>query len=694
MFKFYLLPVIALILAPAHGLSLVKENSSGNIVLMPLVLEQDLSSGRSGGEGFQMVQSIVISRSQPSVLYMSTDTSQVWKSIDSGSRWTSVNSNFLSNGAVSLAVAPDNPEIVFAAGSYGVNRQRSKKFPKRVEGVYRSLDGGSNWDLVHQANFSRTVSKSDLIAITKLNNKKDRYKVYAGTQNRGLQVSEDTGETWNTVEEGLTGITDLEYNRKRQVLYIAAEQGLYLYEEKAGAQKVGTNLPERPIDIAVSADGGSVWVTVEGNGLYKSRDNAASFIRTDNRAAVTVVSSPANPKLLFTKASKSRPREPMVSLDGGETWVRSRLSLDLDPVFDVPSRHFWFSNPIAPHPVDSNIVYAASNGKGRLLKSTDSGKTWNYSGEGFTGARLKDIAFLPDGRLILGYTDHGLWMSQPDGRGPFRYLDVPVKSKKHSVASVIFVDGVIFALMGSWKEKTVYASRDMGKTWQDQSITPGNHKFIVTNSTNKRTIHVGRYRSTDLGKTWKTTEYVVLGTDRNGSLLGISVRDQDSSLYVSKDNGKTWRVLTENIPVRTGMIRDFAMVDQADDPVYFIATNQGVYRFKSGEWKLLGETQGFTADSHGRYSTGSLSVYPNSTLIVAGRNTPGFGRANGVFLSDDAGENWHKITDSFSSALTVWSMTFNPHNGDLYIGTSLGTLFLPGNLIDSYSNLHTGIGQQ
>ena len=115
---------------------------------VPLSTEKDIALGRKGGEGFQVVDSIVFAPSDSNIIYMSTNTSQVWKSIDGGRSWFSTRKGIQAIGVASIAIQPDNPEVVFAAGSYGANEQRINKFPNRLEGIYRSTNGGQTWSLI------------------------------------------------------------------------------------------------------------------------------------------------------------------------------------------------------------------------------------------------------------------------------------------------------------------------------------------------------------------------------------------------------------------------------------------------------------------------------------------------------------------------------------------------------------------
>ncbi|MDY6953601.1 MAG: hypothetical protein SWE60_18990, partial [Thermodesulfobacteriota bacterium] len=73
---------------------------------VPLCTAAQERLGLAGGEGMQMVWGIAFAPSSPNVVYLVSDTSQVWRSDNSGQTWAMKHRGFLANGGVSLVVAP------------------------------------------------------------------------------------------------------------------------------------------------------------------------------------------------------------------------------------------------------------------------------------------------------------------------------------------------------------------------------------------------------------------------------------------------------------------------------------------------------------------------------------------------------------------------------------------------------------
>ena len=131
---------------------------------VPLRLGKQKVAGLSGGEGGQIVQAIAYAQSNPDVAYLGVDTSAVWRSNDGGFSWSAKNNGFLSHGARSLIVDPVNHDVVFAAGLLGMSYDEGSTFACRLQGIYRTVDGGESWELMRQTDFYKQDAKGDLFS--------------------------------------------------------------------------------------------------------------------------------------------------------------------------------------------------------------------------------------------------------------------------------------------------------------------------------------------------------------------------------------------------------------------------------------------------------------------------------------------------------------------------------------------------
>jgi len=74
----------------------------------------------------------------PTIYYMGTAGSGVWKTVDGGQVWTCVSDSVRLTGIGAVALAPSHPDTVYA-GASGTGP---------AAGLYRSNDGGGHWELV------------------------------------------------------------------------------------------------------------------------------------------------------------------------------------------------------------------------------------------------------------------------------------------------------------------------------------------------------------------------------------------------------------------------------------------------------------------------------------------------------------------------------------------------------------------
>jgi len=179
-------------------------------------------------------------------------------------------------------------------------------------GFIASTDGGRTWKQVSPG--AEGPVDFHQIAVS-LADPKTIYGNY-----RGLQVSRDGGTSWTMVGPAPEALIDLAASsRSTDVLYAATETGLLV---SADAGKTWSALIVNvPVTLVETTGGGDLYAFVYGQGLMKAREGTNDFIRLG---------------------------------------------------YDVPG---GFLLHLAVHPSDPRRLFAADN-RGRIVASTDEGKTW------------------------------------------------------------------------------------------------------------------------------------------------------------------------------------------------------------------------------------------------------------------------------------------------------------------------------
>jgi hypothetical protein len=236
--------------------------------------------------------------------------------------------------------------------------------------------------------------------------------------------------------------------------------------------------------VVVDHATGAVFMVVNDQGLWRSTDHGANFIRCDGgtiggrcETGWALQADPAGKRLACFMIYGSS----AMTTDGGETWTKFKTT------------HF-----------DCGSVDWADTGKRLLAIRHESGGLLTASEDG--GATWKD---LEKGFASVGVFDHSTFVVTKEKEpGIFRSTDAgaswtQISDAKPTALAPIIVEGTAYWPTG----KTLLVSRDRGATWSE--LGPGidvTHGPLLSNDTT-RLIFVGKTgfsETSDGGKTWKS----------------------------------------------------------------------------------------------------------------------------------------------------------------------------------------------
>ena len=276
------------------------------------------------------VGAVAVAEGNPDVIYAGTGSACIrgnvsvgrgmWKSEDRGAKWAFV--GLPSSGAIGeIVVHPSDAEVVYAAAlgnPFGPNPER---------GVYRSRDGGENWENVLFLNDSTGAvalamnpDNPDEIFAGMWRAERKPWTLISGGEDGGIYRTRDGGDTWT---------------------------------------KLGGGLPEGvvgKVGLSISpANPQRVWAMVEaepGNGLWRSDDSGETwtFVNGENRLAGRafyyhhVVADPTDENTIYVLNSRL-----FRSTNGGESFTMIPL-----PHGDV--HDLWI------HPNDPEVFVVGTDG--------------------------------------------------------------------------------------------------------------------------------------------------------------------------------------------------------------------------------------------------------------------------------------------------------------------------------------------
>jgi photosystem II stability/assembly factor-like uncharacterized protein len=350
--------------------------------------------------------------SQPNVFYMAQVNGGVWKSDDYGRTWNPVFDHESTQSIGAIAVAPSNPDIIYAASGEGLHRPDLSV----GNGIYKSTDAGKTWTHLGL----RDGFQIPALAV----DPRDPNRVFAAVlghpygpnEERGLFRSTDGGQTWQKAiyKDENTGASDVEIDPTNPDVIYAS-----MWEVREGPWEDGNEVNGTGGGLFKSTDGGSTWHPLT-NGLPK------------DLSQVYVAIAPSSPRRLYaTLAIASGPLAFYRSDDAGENWSK----VTDDP---RPSGRIGGGDLAVPR-VDSknaDVVYCAST---VTMRSTDGGKTWS----GFRGAPggddYQNLWINPnDPNIILLVSDQGALVTVNGGASWGSWYNQPTAQLYHVAITPTF----------------------------------------------------------------------------------------------------------------------------------------------------------------------------------------------------------------------------------------------------------------
>ncbi len=279
----------------------------------------------------------------PSEYYAAVCSGGVWKTDNGGTTYKPI---FDSQGSYSIGCVtmdPNNPHVIWV-GAGENNSQRSVSWG---DGVYRSRDGGKNWE-------NLGLKESEHIGMIVVD-PRDSNVVYVAAQgplwrsggDRGLYKTTDGGKTWERIlhVNDDTGINEVHMDpRDPNVLYASA------YQRRR-----------------------HVWTLINGgpdSGIYKSTDAGKSWrkitqgVPSVDKGRIGMDISPADPDVIYAIIEAADDKGGFFrSTDRGETWERRSKYMASSP---------QYYNEIICDPKDVDTVYTMDT---FMHVTRDGGKT-------------------------------------------------------------------------------------------------------------------------------------------------------------------------------------------------------------------------------------------------------------------------------------------------------------------------------
>jgi photosystem II stability/assembly factor-like uncharacterized protein len=335
----------------------------------------------------------------PSTYYAGAASGGVWKSTDGGNRWVPIFDKEPVQAIGALAVAPSDPNVVWAGTGEAWAIRDSDVMGN---GVYKSIDAGKTWThagLDETGRIGRIIvnpDNPDIVFMCALG------RLTGPQQERGVYRTTDGGGHWDRVlfadeKTGCSGLT-MDPHNPRTLFAGMWQAEMHTYAELSGGPGSG---------VYVSHDGGTKWTRIEGHGMPKPPVGK-----------IDVAIAPTNSSRVFALIQTADQGSLWRSDDGGENWSAVNYQRTL-----IGRAGYYIR--IAVSTGDDNDVYISNS---EFLESLDAGETFRSVPWGGDNHDIWIDPKNPDRFVITD--DGGLNITTVHGRG-FNRVSLPIGQMYH-----------------------------------------------------------------------------------------------------------------------------------------------------------------------------------------------------------------------------------------------------------------------
>ncbi|SDU05538.1 hypothetical protein SAMN05444156_1699 [Verrucomicrobium sp. GAS474] len=576
-----------------------------------------------GGGGF--FYSAVFHPTRDGVIYMGGDVNGTYRTDDHGLHWKIINNGLIDHGVFSLAVDRTNPDTVYAATEGG---------------LCKSVDQGEHWQLLPQ------TGKKDLhitgekgksfrsVAVDPTNGN----NVYAGTPLGKVYKSADGGQSWNVaytvpVAAAPPGTLRGQFGKASGGAY----GGFWFqmkYPDGANAAEctgIGFRFQAQPNKAVTLPRTCLVIVQTSAGVSYRSKNLPEIFGSAEPQTVILNTADFAlDPDYVAKNPAKA------ATLPPKPDWATvNRLDFACSGALDQEAYAGGFSTffyvtpagqtPIKDFTVDKDIKTYANFRLGEA-----------------TGGPVFTVAVSPKNPLLVAAAsaDVGLVLSQ-DGGTTWKELDTPKKA-----SGVTFDPSDPNTLYGAFFGDGIWRSTDLGKSWT--KLTEG-----VAADFN--------FHEVVVGPPLPASAHPTPSAPANGKapaplpatfsdLYAIGDKAWAGGLYVSNDNGATWKRISElhvDIDADPTMQRVFSSSPKMTTALS-APTNLTINPAKPSElymsanwWPCWSDDGGMTW--HERDRGADITCVADIRFGSNGKKTYVSAMDEGTLVTENGGETWRQL---------------------------------------------------
>ncbi len=628
---------------------------------------------------------------RPAVFYFGACAGGVWKSDDAGQYWENVSDGFFKTASVgALAVAPSDGNVIYA----GMGEATIRIDVTHGDGIYKSTDAGVTWrhmglpESRHIGEIRVHPDDPDVVYVAALgHSSKDNPE-------RGLYRSTDGGENWELVlhvsERAGAVDVSLDPNNPRIVFATIWQARRTFWSIDSGGPDSGLwrsrdggdtweNISQKPglpdgtlgkIGVSVSAArSGRVFALVEAEfrkrGLYRSDDHGETWEKVSSNPDLCwrpwyymhVIAHPTDPDTVFVMNMKAwrsidggknfeefhtphgdnhalwiDPTNPdrMIGCDDGGAWVSSNAGDSWSTIYNQLTAQFYH---VATDDQFPYMVYGSQQDNSSIAVPSQTGLGAINWGDCYPPGTAESGYVAPKpGDPNIVYV--GAIGSSPGGGDALQRYDHRTKQiQLVSVWPEAYHDGATAEVRFQWTYPIVFSPQDSNVLY-----AAGNKVF----------------RTTDEGHSWQTISPDLTYADPD--TLGVS-----GPLTMDTAGAEMYATV---FSLMVSAHQQGVLMAGSDDGLVHVSMNDG------GDWANV------TPPDLPKFSQVTMIAEsphtPGTVYLTAARHKTGdYGPY--VFKSADLGATWTRIDSELPSHEFCRVIREDPNRkGLLYVGTELG----------------------
>lgn len=632
------------------------------------------------------ISAVAMDPSDMQTIYAGAASGGIFKTTNTGASWVPIFDDALSLSIGDIAIAPSDPDIIWVGT--GEANAGGGSMAYDGFGIYRSNDAGSTWEhfgLENCGSIGRLVihpSDPQVCFVAAMG------RLFSDNPERGVFRTTDGGENWEKVlyiNDSVGAIDIVMHPDHPDTLYAALWErarrpdrrnyggpGCGIYRSYDGGDswteltgglpssspangRIGIDISESDPNIlyAIYADNTGYFA-----GVYRSDNGGDTWFRTNDGDLSYMYASygwwfgrisidPVDPDIAYAIGF-----DLYKTTDGGNSWPMISSTVHVD------------HHDLAAHPLNHNFVVLGNDGG--IYLSNNGGSTWTFlENLPITQFYTCEIDEQYPQRLYGGTQDNGTNRTLSGGTGDWQ--------------SIYWGDG-FFVLVDPSDNNYIYAEYQYGNfarstnggLYFDYAMNgiSGSDRMnwntpFVFDPNNPQILYFGAnrlYKTTNRAEFWQviSPDLTNGGVNSNvvyGTITAIAVAPSNSQfIYVGTDDGNVWR--TENgggdwISISAGLPLRWVTrmaVDPYDEGTVYITLSG--YRYDNYLPHVFRSTGG---GGNWQDITGDLPEAPANDIIVDTSldSTLYLATDFGVFVTRNLGQNWSMLGDNLPNVPIV-----------------------------------------